>query len=212
MCRRTYVSSCSDSAHEVTPSCHAQVIDARDPLTYRSNDLEQYARDIAPHKGSLLLLNKADLLSAELRTAWADYFDERGVSYVFWSAKAAADAAKQDAGRPSALTTTACRLLTWLAHTAPRATYCTVTWGKASLYEPSEILAMTAHPCMSGRPQPQRPSSSDPRARVLTVDELLLVFEQEAQEAVDRASPQQLELRVSASLLQPLHQHDVVPS
>ena len=79
-----------------------QVIDARDPLTYRSNDLEQYARDIAQHKGSLLLLNKADLLSAELRTAWADYFDERGVSYVFWSAKAAADALKQDAG--SALT------------------------------------------------------------------------------------------------------------
>ncbi len=75
-----------------------QVIDARDPLTYRSNDLEQYAQDIAQHKGSLLLLNKADLLSAELRTAWADYFDERGVSYVFWSAKAAADALKQDTG------------------------------------------------------------------------------------------------------------------
>ena len=75
-----------------------QVIDARDPLTYRSNDLEQYARDIAQHKGSLLLLNKADLLSAELRTAWADYFDERGVSYVFWSAKAAADALKQETG------------------------------------------------------------------------------------------------------------------
>ena len=80
------------------PMSFVQVIDARDPLTYRSDDLEQYARDIAPHKGSLLLLNKADLLSAELRTAWADYFDERGVSYVFWSAKAAADALKQDAG------------------------------------------------------------------------------------------------------------------
>jgi len=78
-----------------------QVIDARDPLTYRSNDLEQYARDIAQHKGSLLLLNKADLLSGELRTAWADFFDERGVSYVFWSAKAAADALKQDTGAPS---------------------------------------------------------------------------------------------------------------
>ena len=78
-----------------------QVIDARDPLTYRSDDLEQYARHIAPHKGSLLLLNKADLLSAELRTAWADYFDEQGVSYVFWSAKAAADALKQDAAGAS---------------------------------------------------------------------------------------------------------------
>ena len=83
-----------------TVSPDVQVIDARDPLTYRSNDLEQYARDIAQHKGSLLLLNKADLLSAELRTAWADYFDEQGVSYVFWSAKAATDALKQDTGTP----------------------------------------------------------------------------------------------------------------
>ncbi len=39
-----------------------QVIDARDPLTYRSSDLENYARDIARHKGSMMLLNKSDLL------------------------------------------------------------------------------------------------------------------------------------------------------
>jgi large subunit GTPase 1 len=40
----------------------AQVIDARDPLTYRSSDLEDYARSISRHKGSMLLLNKSDLL------------------------------------------------------------------------------------------------------------------------------------------------------
>lgn len=39
-----------------------QVIDARDPLTYRSSDLEDYARNISRHKGSMLLLNKSDLL------------------------------------------------------------------------------------------------------------------------------------------------------
>lgn len=44
-----------------------QVIDARDPLTYRSSDLEDYARDISRHKGSMLLLNKSDLLP-EART------------------------------------------------------------------------------------------------------------------------------------------------
>ena len=76
----------------------AQVIDARDPLKYRSSDLEEYARDIAAHKGTLLLLNKADLLPPSLRSAWADYFDKRGVDYVFWSAKAAADALKLDDG------------------------------------------------------------------------------------------------------------------
>ena len=40
----------------------AQVIDARDPLTYRSSDLEDYAHSISRHKGSMLLLNKSDLL------------------------------------------------------------------------------------------------------------------------------------------------------
>lgn len=51
------------------------MIDARDPLTYRSTDLEDYARDINASKASLLLLNKSDLLPLGARTAWADYLD-----------------------------------------------------------------------------------------------------------------------------------------
>ena len=70
-----------------------QVLDARDPLRYRSKDLEAYAADLVPSKPSLLLLNKSDLLEESLRGAWADYFDNQGIDYVFWSAKAAADAA-----------------------------------------------------------------------------------------------------------------------
>lgn len=46
-------------------------MDARDPLTYRSEDLERYARDLHATKASLLLLNKADLLPEALRAAWA---------------------------------------------------------------------------------------------------------------------------------------------
>ncbi len=38
-----------------------------------------------------MLLNKADLLPAAVRRAWADYFDARGRRHVFWSAAAAAD-------------------------------------------------------------------------------------------------------------------------
>ena len=68
-----------------------QVVDARDPLTYRSEDLERYAVALHPAKRSLLLLNKADLLPEGLRSAWADHFDELGVEYLFWSAKAAMD-------------------------------------------------------------------------------------------------------------------------
>lgn len=71
--------------------CGIQVVDARDPLLYRSTDLEALARELHPSKASLMLLNKADLLTKALRTAWADYFDGQGISYIFWSAKAAAE-------------------------------------------------------------------------------------------------------------------------
>ena len=158
-----------------------QVIDARDPLTYRSNDLEQYARDIAQHKGSLLLLNKADLLSAELRTAWADYFDEQGVSYVFWSAKAAADALKQDTGAS---------LMSVLCEQQQDVPNC----AKAFSCPHSHL---TTYACaITGRRQPPQPSAVDPRARVLSSDELMAIFQQKAQEAYDKATPEYLELRV----------------
>lgn len=63
-----------------------QVVDSRDPLLYRSVDLELYAKDIHATKKSLLVLNKADLLPPAVRSAWADYFDAQGVSYMFYSA------------------------------------------------------------------------------------------------------------------------------
>lgn len=34
-----------------------------------------------------MLLNKADLLSDEMRQLWSEYFKERGMSFAFWSAK-----------------------------------------------------------------------------------------------------------------------------
>ncbi len=49
------------------PFAWRQVVDARDPLTYRSEDLASYALDLHPTKRSLLLLNKADLLPEALR-------------------------------------------------------------------------------------------------------------------------------------------------
>ncbi len=77
------------------------MLDARDPLRYRSADLEAYAAELHPAKRSLLLLNKADLLPRRLRAAWAAYFGAQGLDHVFWSAKAAADALQGD-GAPRA--------------------------------------------------------------------------------------------------------------
>ena len=73
-----------------------QVVDARDPLLYRSTDLEALARELHPSKASVLLLNKADLLTKTLRKAWANYFDKQGTKYIFWSAKAAAEGLSEE--------------------------------------------------------------------------------------------------------------------
>lgn len=94
----------ASSSSTVAPRCAAprqsvpQVVDARDPLTYRSEDLERYALDLHPTKRSLLLLNKADLLPEALRSAWADHLDALGCDYVFWSAKAGMDEHSTGAG------------------------------------------------------------------------------------------------------------------
>ncbi|KZT54685.1 P-loop containing nucleoside triphosphate hydrolase protein [Calocera cornea HHB12733] len=73
-----------------------QIVDARNPLAFRCEDLEEYVKDVEGPEGekggrkgirkSLLLVNKADLLTAKQRRAWADYFDSLGVKFAFFSA------------------------------------------------------------------------------------------------------------------------------
>jgi large subunit GTPase 1 len=66
-----------------------QIVDARNPLLFRSEDLERYVKDVAPRKENLLLVNKADMLTQEQRQVWADYFEDAGISYKFFSASLA---------------------------------------------------------------------------------------------------------------------------
>ncbi|XP_066467195.1 large subunit GTPase 1 homolog [Tiliqua scincoides] len=65
-----------------------QIVDARNPLLFRCPDLERYVKELSPAKENLVLLNKADLLSEEQRSAWARFFEGEGVRVVFWSALA----------------------------------------------------------------------------------------------------------------------------
>ncbi|CAL5211656.1 unnamed protein product [Lathyrus oleraceus] len=65
------------------------VVDSRDPLFYRCPDLEAYVKEVDVHKGTLLLVNKADLLPASVREKWAEYFRAHDILFIFWSAKAA---------------------------------------------------------------------------------------------------------------------------
>ena len=80
---------CLRSVHEA--SILMQVVDARDPLRYWSEDLQALAHELHPAKASYLLLNKADLLPRAARAAWADYLVAAGIDFCFWSAKAASE-------------------------------------------------------------------------------------------------------------------------
>ncbi|EFW99887.1 ribosome biogenesis GTPase [Grosmannia clavigera kw1407] len=63
-----------------------QIVDARSPLLFRSEDLEDYVKEIDPRKENLLLINKADMMTEEQRLAWATYLKKANVSYKFFSA------------------------------------------------------------------------------------------------------------------------------
>ena len=82
-----------------------QIVDARNPLLFRSEDLEKYVKEVNPTKNNLLLVNKADMMTLGQRESWADYFENAGINYKFFSAslaKAMNDAADFEDGSPLA--------------------------------------------------------------------------------------------------------------
>jgi large subunit GTPase 1 len=63
-----------------------QIVDARNPLLFRSEDLETYVKDVDPKKENLLLINKADMLTDRQRKAWAKHLREAKIAFKFFSA------------------------------------------------------------------------------------------------------------------------------
>lgn len=63
-----------------------QIVDARNPLLFRSEDLENYVKEVDSAKQNILLLNKADFLTEDQRKIWAEYFDEQKIRIAFFSA------------------------------------------------------------------------------------------------------------------------------
>lgn len=79
-----------------------QIVDARNPLRFRCEDLEKYVHSMPAHpvdmaavedratfvgpRKTLLLINKADLLDEKQRKEWAEYFARQNVSFAFFSA------------------------------------------------------------------------------------------------------------------------------
>lgn len=65
-----------------------QIVDARNPLMFRCEDLETYVKEVDENKENALLINKADFLTEEQRKIWADYFTKENVRIIFYSATA----------------------------------------------------------------------------------------------------------------------------
>ncbi|XP_050453001.1 large subunit GTPase 1 homolog isoform X1 [Cataglyphis hispanica] len=68
-----------------------QIVDARNPLLFRCEDLERYVKEIDPNKLNMILLNKADFLTDVQRQAWAKYFTDLNIRVAFFSATLAAE-------------------------------------------------------------------------------------------------------------------------
>lgn len=91
-----------------------QIVDARNPLGFRCEDLEKYVEEVGiglgnqDHAGegyrkNLLVVNKADLLTENQRKAWADYFDGLDINYAFFSARDAVELQEAEALREQQL-------------------------------------------------------------------------------------------------------------
>jgi len=65
-------------------NCLVQLVDARNPLFYLSDDLRDYASSL--DKPMMVLLNKSDYLSVAQRQLWADYLQGKGWECLFFSA------------------------------------------------------------------------------------------------------------------------------
>ncbi|KAK6353495.1 hypothetical protein TWF696_005458 [Orbilia brochopaga] len=166
-----------------------QIVDARNPLHFRSEDLEHYVKEIDGDKRNLLLVNKSDMMTLKQRQAWADYFEKEGIEYKFFSAalarqiNEAAEATDDDdeeyEDEPEGL---------------PE--------GPEDLPDDSGSSADEEHP----QPSNEEPTTSltaatenlaiteeeeeeDPRTRIITVDELESLFLSHAPSISQPASP-----------------------
>lgn len=68
-----------------------QIVDARNPLLFRSEDLEKYVKEVSADKLNMILVNKADFLTEEQRVIWAQYFAKQNIKIAFYSATLAAE-------------------------------------------------------------------------------------------------------------------------
>lgn len=65
--------------------CIVQILDARNPMFYLSQDLRKYACEELG-KPMIVLVNKSDYLTARQRKAWHEYLAGKDIEHIFFSA------------------------------------------------------------------------------------------------------------------------------
>ena len=63
-----------------------QIVDGRNPLYFYCKDLDNYIKEVDCNKKTVLIINKADLMSREIRKNWLEYFEEKNIKIIFFSA------------------------------------------------------------------------------------------------------------------------------
>ncbi|KAJ7102112.1 hypothetical protein B0H15DRAFT_813235 [Mycena belliarum] len=170
-----------------------QIVDARNPLRFRCEDLEAYVHDVEGAEGesgtgkgkrrTLLLINKADLLTATQRCLWADHFDKQGIQYAFFSAANAA--ALQQARRDALLEMQEGED----GEDDPDESDDNEDFEDSEAEEESEESDYEEPEDFYFSAEEESPEGQDPRARVLSVLELENLFERMAPDLSEFANP-----------------------
>ncbi|KAL8878593.1 MAG: hypothetical protein Q9198_003628 [Flavoplaca austrocitrina] len=147
-----------------------QIVDARDPLLFRSEDLEKYVKEVDSQKNNLLLVNKADMMTLRQREAWADYFEKNGINYKFFSASLAkARNEKMDAEDEDEKTETDAFLGEAQDAIPPEADRVAEEAAKLDVQDEHDLDDEWAS-------EEELSNEDDQRTRILTVDELEALF------------------------------------
>ena len=166
-----------------------QIVDARNPLLFRSEDLEKYVKEVDPKKNNLLLVNKADMMTLSQREAWADYFEGIGVNYKFFSAslaKARNEAMELEESSVGGYTVANANDNTAAVQSGDKIAYEAKKLDIQDAQEQNEEWAS----------EEELEEESDQRTRIITVDELEALFLENAPdiETVDGEPPRKTEI------------------
>jgi large subunit GTPase 1 len=152
-------------------------VDARNPLLFRTEDLEKYVLEVDAEKRNLLLVNKADLMTLEQRREWAEWFDGQGIRFAFYSARLAKEA--QETGLESEDEEQEEEEEQRLDIVGERVEELGEEIDDLSIDEGSDTSEESSTPQRQGATELDE-SNSDPRTRILTVFELQSLFLRES--------------------------------